>query len=1341
MKNLIPHFIQKQLERGKSHGHFQAYTMFIDLSGFTALTDRLMRLGNEGAEQLSVSLNNIFAPMVKEVYRRGGYIPYFAGDAFNAIFPAVSADMSARKLVYTAQKIRSLLDKEEVRTSRFGSFPIGIKIGLSYGDVEWGIVGSAHKTFYFRGEAIRNSVESQRLAGAQQIIFDDRIKRNFTFPDIVQVEKGFYRYGGSVELEELEASAKLGKLTSKIVKLFLPQAILSMQQGGEFRPVVSVFISFQNVKTHRVLNDFATIILNAANNFSAYLKELEFGDKGGVIALFFGAPVSFENNVERALEFILSIQEDIQATEKLKKLRFRVGVASGLAFTGFLGGEERCQYAAVGTRVNLAARLMTFADWKEVLVDEEIEKEKRYQFVHRGDIHYKGIAGDVPTYKLIGRNVEDEQFFSGEMLGRNEELMRLLKFADPVFRGKFAGITYLYGEAGIGKSRLSFEFKRKLQEWGEVSWFVCQADQILRKSFNPFVYFLKNYFKQSSEHSMDDNKLAFEGELIELLEKLIVLEDPKAAPILKELQRTQSVLAGLMGLTYEGSLWEDLDARGRFQNELSALSTLFLAEALINPMIIVLEDGHWFDNSSKVFLNELSRKFEKYPICILVTSRYLDDGTKPVLFDRGVLQVHNIPLLELDLGILSGKALRQLAERRLGGPTSDALVKLLKRSTNGNPFYAEQVLEYFAEGDLLEMSGDKWNIKDENIRLSSSINAILMARIDRLSQLVKETVKTAAVIGREFEVPILSEVMKDYEAFRGPASKTMSVLREQIKSAEQGQIWRATNELKYIFQHSLLREAVYDMQLLTKLRYVHQLIGEAIEKLYPDTIKDHYYDLAYHYEQARNVEKANEYFAKAAQYAAWNFQNLQAITFYDKLITNLKKQQNESETIQVLLQKANIQELIGQWDDCETTTKEALDLARSITDHLLIGQANNQLGRLLILKGQYEDARMYLETAIAFFDAIKHPEGNCDAYGNLGNLFFRQGNYEEAKSFFVESLNFAAGREDFNIDPQIVANLGLTLMNQGKYDESIKVLRKYLDQTQKRKDKQGQASLYTNIGIVYLEKGDYDQALSGLKKGLALSEELGNRQLIAIATGCVGSVYERKGDYQKAMENFNKDLEICIDLGDKQGMAIALGLIGDLFSVEGKFDEAIRYSEDKLRLCEELGYRKGKAKAINTLGDIYAYRGDFEKSADLYQQAIDVSRAIDNKLVLGFSLAERTDVLLRLGRLEDVKDNFAEAKKIVGDLDNPDLKYEVDILSARIKQFEGQEKAAIAQLESMLQNQLNKTEEAGICYELSKLLPQNKTYLEKALKLYRMLYAETPKHLFRLRLDAMERRQ
>ncbi len=373
------------------------------------------------------------------------------------------------------------------------------------------------------------------------------------------------------------------------------------------------------------------------------------------------------------------------------------------------------------------------------------------------------------------------------------------------------------------------------------------------------------------------------------------------------------------------------------------------------------------------------------------------------------------------------------------------------------------------------------------------MNAILIARIDRLSTLVKETVKAAAVIGREFEIPVLTEVMKQNDAFVANNGNVVNVLKEQVQTAEKGQIWQALNDLRYMFRHSLLRETVYDMQLNTRLRELHLLIGCAIEKIYPKNLEEKYVDLAFHFGQAEVIDKTTEYLEKAGDFARYNFQNRQAIDFYDKLVRLLHKTGNATQRAIVLLKKGAIHELIGEWEASEVCYRNAYDIAQKLDDALLNGRVNNNIGRLLLLKGQYDNAHGYLEVAATYFDRLDDALGKFKVLGDLGNFHFRQGEYEEAKTYFNESIKISQHIAHSTSFAQIVSSLGLTHMNLGNYQDGIYCQLDALKICENESDKQGMATLHTNLGIVYYEKGELDNALSHYKEGLSISEELGKQ--------------------------------------------------------------------------------------------------------------------------------------------------------------------------------------------------------------------------------------------------------
>ncbi len=1213
-----------------------ASTMFVDIKGFTPLTEKLLLFGTEGAEVLSEILDEIFSPMVAIVAEKKGIIPHFAGDAFTAIF----IDDKGEAVLDVAWRIKQHFDNKELFSTPFGDFDINVRIGLSYGVVEWGLADEKSHAYYFKGAAIERATLAQQQAQSGQIVFDKWLGESIKTLNIEALDSdsefavlnAYHKHPLSIEHE----NERLSSMFHENIPFIQTTQPTIYSTKGEFREVIAVFISFTNALEFRELEAIAKIVLTEFKNFGGYFKEIDFSEKNGVIVGIFGAPISYENNAHRALECVLAIKDNINHLHTKHPFRIRVGMTEGVAFTGMIGSNLRSQYAAVGDKVNLAARLMQNAQWGEILTDKSLSHLKSFEFIKKGTLLYKGISSEVETFQLIKKNLEEKPFFTGSMVGRNAELDKLCAFSSKMIEAQKGGVAFINGEAGIGKSRLTYELRQNIEKKMSVNWAICPVDQILKKPFNPFIYFLKQYFKQVSNDQSSENIHNFKEVFNHLLAQL---QNNLEKSLDVELARTESILSALVGLNYEDSLWEQLDAKGRYENTLAALENFFITLSQFQPLVLEIEDAHWLDSDSIIFLNNFIKKIPKYPIFILFTSRYDDEGNKIIFLEKDLLKNNHIRYIEIDLTSFSKTDLRVFTENKLRGRVHPELLKTLWSTSNGNPFYVEQILDYFIENDLLEPveevntlgkaseSGKEWNIVDKKIKISNSITGIMTARVDRLSYILKETVKTAAVIGREFELPILSEVMLTHEEYISRNGNGKIVLQEQIQNAEKGQIWQAMNELRYIFRHSLLREAIYDMQLKTRVRELHAMIAQAIEKIHSKQLEDRYIDLAFHYEHAQNIPKTNEYLKKAGDYAKRNFQNQNALDLYDRLLKNLKE---GTERIKVLIKKGEILQLIGDWNQSENCYKEALNIAKSFNDVLLKGRAQNALGQVLMLKGNYITAKEHFEKSAVYFEQLTDIQGITKSYGNLGNLYFRQGEYEKAKDYYTKSIKMNRENNKFK-NTQIVSHLGLTYMNQGNYTEGVRCQEEELQICESQNDLNGMSILYINMGIILSEKGDNDRALSYLEKGLDLAQKLGNKQSVAIALGCLGNLWLQKSDFEKAREYFVQDVKMTEELGDKQGIAIACELQGRWHSAKGEFEEGIVYFTKSIAICRELNYQKGVAKALQGLGEIHAFNCDYLDALSCIEEAILIAQKIKNLSILCYCLTDKGNILLKLG--------------------------------------------------------------------------------------------------------------
>ncbi|MCP4230288.1 MAG: hypothetical protein GY771_09095, partial [bacterium] len=212
-------------------------------------------------------------------------------------------------------------------------------------------------------------------------------------------------------------------------------------------------------------------------------------------------------------------------------------------------------------------------------------------------------------------------------------------------------------------------------------------------------------------------------------------------------------------------------------------------------------DIQWLDEASYEFFLALSRNIADFPIIIIASARYLDDGSKPIL-----RLSNETPINRIELGDIPETSYELLIENRLGAKTSGELISYIIERTEGNPFYIEQFCEYLYENRFIEEKDGEYELVKVDSDIPAGIKSILIARLDRLSRNLKELVHTASVLGREFDIEILSRMLK--------GEPVRPVLREGVSE----EIWTALSEIRYIFKHALLRDAAYEMQLEKRLR-------------------------------------------------------------------------------------------------------------------------------------------------------------------------------------------------------------------------------------------------------------------------------------------------------------------------------------------------------------------------------------------------------------------------------------------------------------------------------------------------------------------------------------------
>jgi len=1231
MHQLIPHFILDHYRLGELSGSLKAAGLFVDLSGFSKMADTLSGYEQPGAEALAEVMRTTFEPLVEAVYSQGGFVVGYAGDAFTAIFTEKpDRDPAVLRCLDAAVRMQTHIRDYPQAETPFGQYPMSIKVGISFGDVGWQILESSkgkRATYCMRGSSVDGAVEAEGCARPGETFAD---KRAYEYlKDVVhgQLMDGCYRLT-NVRVELPAPRSFSPPLPAPdIMQIFIPDTIINLPTVGEFRQVVNLFIDIPIDPTDDAsVTSFMDIVFDLQERYGGFFLRPELSDKGFNLLMFWGAPISHETDIDRALNFILDLANQTG-------LPIRAGITYLTAYAGIMGATLREDYTAYGWGVNLAARFMKMASPGEVWIDGEVahRAERHFEVEYRDRLAVKGFKRKQKVYILIGHKESAETIYQGELVGRTQELNRLSAFVAPMFEGEFAGALILQGEAGIGKSRLMHAFRASdIFKENSTQWVRCQTDEILRQSLNPFKNWLSKRFLVSESQSEKVNLDNFNSQLQTIVDSAVV------SGLASELERTSSVLAALLGLFQSGSLYEQLDAKERYENTFIALSTLLRAESLQKPLVLFIEDVQWLDDDTSAFLPYFVRSVSaerdiSYPIAILATRR---PGGGSLEFGE-VIEPQTLALARLPSSDLS-----RLAEHVLGGYVSSSLLELLEQRTEGNPFFVEQILRYLAEKNLL--TENKEGFFDTDLRAERSlpldVGAILIARLDSLAQNVREVVQTASILGREFEVQLLTRML------RGDSD-----LPQKIDHAERADIWVPLDQIRYIFRHALLRDAAYSMQLLTRQRELHAIAVSAMEMLYAHDLGPHYGELAYHAERANLIEKALLYLPLAGKLAASAYQNRQAVDYYSRALA-LAPPENLQAQFDHLLSRAKLYGLMGE-RKLQVQDLDMLErLSRQIDDDKLLARIWIMRADYALTISDFQFAIQKAKQALSLAQSSGVQDIAFDAYRISPLALLRQGKLDEAMQQSQEGLKLVRSLGMRIEEGKILNSMGLISLEQNEpasaqtyFEEALYIARETSNRGLETKSLN---NLGNSAGFIL---GDYVAAREYYEQANLIARERGDRSLQSATLVNLGWVAGMQGDFDSARSYHEQALSLAREVGDLYHETYTLINLSSVAISQAEVQAAVNYARQANELSKKIGERSGEAWSLLYLGHAYLLAQNYKRARDTFQESVTIREELGQK---GLAFEPSAGLILVALEADDISTASSETEKILLHLEN-----------------------------------------------------------------------------------------
>ena len=1261
-QTLIPRFILDNLAKEQLHGEFPAASLFVDISGFTALTEILLEEGAAGAEVLADTIQAVFDPLIEQIYALGGFVTGFAGDAFYALFPG-EPFQACQNAVNAASGIRRQMLANPEQVTPFATFRFEIKLGIAHGEVEWGIVEPPDEgehervaAYYFRGSSIEESTVAENLARPGEIVISMQVLQILRATVTIEAigSPNFFRIRAlkfstrpsrekALAPSVARSPVEPALVSPDILARLIPAAIRNQLVRGEFRQVVSFMVNLPDAH-HGRLDDTLQTIFQLQAEYGGYMNGVLFGDKGCHILLYWGTPTSYENDIERALHFALALQTRLP-------FRVRGGITYQFMYTGFVGTALQSNYACYGRGVNLAARCMEATPWGEIWVDEQVARRAVAPFDLEwvGHIQFKGFGDELPVFRLSSRQRPEDVQYSGELIGREPELTQLAERLQPIFKGHFAGTTLVEGEAGIGKSRLVRTIQKRVRE--DCQFFLFQCEQPQTTSLAPIRSFLRQYFQQSVDNPT--NQTRFMARLRSLL-------DTSELQLQSELSLTYSCLGALLGLHWPSSgatrsHYEQLDPQGRFQNTLLGLKALIKAESLRQPVVIFVEDAQWIDEDSRLFFEYLTRNIESYPIGIVITTRT----------GKEVLKNFTGPIHAFSLGPLTLPGLAQLIEETLHRPIAPALIEFLNARAEGNPFFAEQILLYLEENDLLTETDVGLAPSDEieTEILPIDVRAILTARLDSLTQEVKTVVQTASVLGREFEILVLAQMLQDDQN-----------LLLKVEQASKAAIWSALNQLSYMFKHALLRDTAYNMQLLSRRRELHWLAAESLEKLKSAGITTQFGELAYHYEQAGMPDNALPCLEKAGDAAAYDYQNTLALNYYQRALV-LTPVKDTHTRFRLTLAMEKIYDLQGKRDlqknACETLQK----LVRTIDDPLIQAEAALRFAFYYRAINNYPATVESAERCIALA-GDRNPNLVASAYVRMGHALWLQGRYDESKTQLEKALELtrAEGFTDQKLVAEIWRNLGVVFSfmqdleaAEIRYKHALAFCR-----AAETRDMRGEAACLNNLGILEQFRGNLDQVADFYRQAIEVYQKAGDRQGEGNTLANLGGMAANRGDFPLAIETFQQVFSLALETDDRHGQGHAQNHLGQIAMQLGQYETSREYYDRALVIYQEINDQRGVGHIyLNTCN--LALREQQPTSAQLLAEtALAHLKKWRDPQTEGSAWLAVGQAYTHLNRLDPAAEALQHAERLFNDLHANHALLETYAAQARLKMIQNQ---------------------------------------------------------------------
>jgi class 3 adenylate cyclase/tetratricopeptide (TPR) repeat protein len=934
----------------------------------------------------------------------------------------------------------------------------------------------------------------------------------------------------------------------------------------------------------------------------------------GIMALF-GAPLAHEDHAVRACYAALAMQATVKqyAAEVQRShgvpVQIRVGLNAGEVVVRTIGSDLQMDYTAVGQTTHLAARMEQMAMPGSILLTQAVLSlaEGYVQVTPLGPVPVKGLVAPLGVFELVGASGIRRRLQATAARGLTRFVGRDTEFAVLVQALERAGtghgqVVAVVGEAGVGKSRLVYEFVHAHHTQG---WRVLESPSVSYGKATPYfpvMDLLKRYCHVDDSDDPRTIQAKVTGQVLTLDATL---------------QDTLPALLSLLEALPDDSSFRQLDPPQRRQRTLAALTRVLLRESQVQPLLLVFEDLHWIDTETQALLDRLVDSLPTARLLLLVNYRpeYQHGWGNKTFYTQ------------LRLDPLPPASAEAFLQALLGeDPGLTPLQQLLIARTAGNPFFLEESVRTLIETGVLVGAQGAYRLTQAvpTIQVPATVQVVLAARIDRLPSEEKRLLQTAAVIGTEVSLPLLQTIAELSEEVlqRGLA---------HLQAAEFLYETRLFPDHEYTFKHALTHEVAYSSVLQERRRALHARIVEALEALAGGQVAevasgrspDQVEPLAHHALRGEVWAKALMYCRQAGEKAMARSAYREAIVYFEQALSALSHLPETRDTREqaIDLRLALRTPLIasGALGRILALLREAEALAQTLDDSRRLTQVSGFLSRHFHLMGAYDQAIALGQRVLVLATASGDVGGQALANLRLGAAYLAQGDYRRAIDCFRQTVAFfdeAQYHERFGLVvlPAVQsrvhlawchAELGTFAEGRAFGDEGLRIAEAVAHPASLTRALWG-------LGLLFLCQGNLSKALPPLERAMSICQDADLPIYFPLMAPALGTVYTLGGRVADAVPLLTQALEQTTAPEMRVMQALCSLSLGEAQLRAGRLEEAQALAERTLALAREHQERGNQAQALRLLGDIAAHRAppDVDEATAHYRQALALAEEL-----------------------------------------------------------------------------------------------------------------------------------